>query len=175
MDNIVDEIVKIELLKTLWINRFWQLTESHVLSICKQLKELSELDLRCNEIAMTSDFLLEIITYAQKLQSLQYFERSHFYEDWLIGKYYVASQIKHWPYHMLRTDGIKAYLRMVQMAIQQKRPRVLIKLDRYNMIAVNIPEKIFRKYSDTISLVFNDSEREGFTIDDFDFSLIHSL
>lgn len=154
IDNIVDAIVKINWLKTLLINGFKRLTESHVLSICKQLKELSKLDLRQNRIAMTADFLFDIVKYAQKLQSLQHFEESMYYDAWLCSKYRVAKYIPHLPYHMLRPECIKTYLKMVQMAVQQKRPRLLIKLDRSNIIAVNISEKLIRKYSYAISIVF---------------------
>lgn len=156
IDNIVDTIMKINLLKTLWIIGFDRLTESHVLSICKQLKELSELDLRENKIVMTADFLFDIVKYAQKLQSLQYFEDSWFYKEWLRSKYRVARFIPHLPYHIMRPDCIKTYLKMLQMAIQRKRPRLLIKLDRFNVIAANLPEKLIRKYSYVISVVFFD-------------------
>lgn len=72
-EQLVDAISEFKGLKTLWLIRL-KLKMSHILRICEQLRELLELKLVCNEIVMPADGLLQMIKYAQKLQSLYYFE-----------------------------------------------------------------------------------------------------
>lgn len=71
-EQLVDTIVKFKTLKDVWLVGVPSLEISHILRICKELDELSDLQLNGLKFIMTATDLLEIIKCAPKLQSLQY-------------------------------------------------------------------------------------------------------
>lgn len=79
-EQLVDAISKLQTLKTLWLLKIPRLKVSHIFGICEQLLHLSDLRLQHNQIMMTADDLLEIISKAQKLQSLRYTEEKYLFE-----------------------------------------------------------------------------------------------
>lgn len=71
-EQLIESISKLKVLKILRLGCIPKLNFSHILGICKQLKELSELHLLENGLKMSANELLEIIKYAEKLKLLRY-------------------------------------------------------------------------------------------------------
>lgn len=79
-EEVIDAILKLKTLESLWLLQVPELRTSHILDICKQLSELSNLKLECNELMMSEEVLLEIVKTAHKLQSLQYFDFKYIFD-----------------------------------------------------------------------------------------------
>lgn len=73
-DQLFATISKVKTLQTLWIIYFPGLKTSHILDVCKNLKQLKELKLDENEIKLSSGDLLKLVKNAEQLQSLHYSE-----------------------------------------------------------------------------------------------------
>lgn len=78
-EQLVDAISKFRSLKTLWLLFIPSLKLSHIIGICKKNTELSELKLLGGDTIIGTEDLIEIVTYAPKLQKLQY---DIFYDTW---------------------------------------------------------------------------------------------
>lgn len=70
--QFIEGISKIPTLKTLRLSDVYDLRASHLIEICKQLKELTEIQIDCTDFKMTVDELLNLIQNAKKLQSFIY-------------------------------------------------------------------------------------------------------
>lgn len=79
--QVVDTISDLKSLKTLGLFSLSELKISHILDICKRLKELSYLILSRNKVIIRPEDILKIIQHARKLQKLYYFEEKRLYDE----------------------------------------------------------------------------------------------
>lgn len=72
---IVSEIAKLKMLERLHLSYVGYLNASHIIDMCKQLNELTEISLYCRNAVSCQDELIEIIKSAKNLQKLIYMQR----------------------------------------------------------------------------------------------------
>lgn len=70
--QFIEQISRLENLKTLRCSFIKNMRASHVIEICKKLKELSEIDILAIDLKMNADSLLELIRHAKKLKKFEY-------------------------------------------------------------------------------------------------------
>lgn len=168
-DQLIDAISKLESLKTLFLLGYGlRLEIAHVLRICKQLPELSELILAKIQLMMTPDDLLELIRYSPKLQTLHHIESDVFiesrrrrdYRERVRAYYYRCRELgmqtvyyPDFPEVEPIPGSIDAYMKMVQL-VQQRREktRLFLEVNKQSPILLNIPKELIRMYNHTVSL-----------------------
>lgn len=70
--RFIEGILKFQTLKTLQLMHVRKLTTLHLIEICKQLKDLSEIQLFGIDLGLTEENLLQLIQNAEKLQKFEY-------------------------------------------------------------------------------------------------------
>lgn len=135
IEQLIEIISGMKTLKTLWIGNVNGLSASHLINICKNLPQLSELCLHLNEISLSADNLLKLLRNADKLESLYYYE---WHSSIDVDK---SSFI-----------DVQTYNAIVKI-VKQRREKLHLQIELDNEFTVKIPRELTRKNKDVLSLI----------------------